>query len=90
VYGRDGDILFVVLGPYDKSPATVGNGSMSCFRFDSPEEVDAFYAKAIELGAVDEGPPGYRAPTYYMSYFRDLDGNKLCACNLGWRARAQD
>jgi hypothetical protein len=37
----------------------------------------------MELGAADEGPPGYRAPTYYMSYFRDPDGNKLCACSLG-------
>ena len=83
VYGRDGEVFFVVLGPYDKQPATVGNGSMSCFRFDGPAEVDVFYAKAMELGAADEGPPGYRAPTYYMSYFRDPEGNKLCACHLG-------
>lgn len=82
-YGRDGDVFFVVLGPYDKQPATVGNGSMSCFRFDTAAEVDSFYAKAMTLGAADEGPPGYRAPTYYMSYFRDPDGNKLCACSLG-------
>ena len=82
VYAKDGDIFFVLLGPYDQQPATVGNGSMSCFYFDSPGEVDAFYAKAMELGAADEGPPGYRGPTYYMSYFRDLDGNKLCACDL--------
>jgi catechol 2,3-dioxygenase-like lactoylglutathione lyase family enzyme len=82
IYGRDGDVFFVVLGAYNKQPATVGSGSMSCFRFDAPAEVDAFYAKAMALGAADEGQPGYRAPGYYMSYFRDLDGNKLCACNL--------
>jgi hypothetical protein len=47
------------------------------------EEVDAFHAKALALGGDDEGAPGYRAPKSYMSYFRDLDGNKLCACCMG-------
>jgi catechol 2,3-dioxygenase-like lactoylglutathione lyase family enzyme len=82
-YGRDGSLFFVVLGPYDKRPATVGNGSMSTFRFDTRAEVDAFHAKALALGGADEGAPGERAPRFYMSYFRDLDGNKLCAFNLG-------
>ena len=39
--------------------------------------------KALALGGSDEGAPGERAPKFYMSYFRDLDGNKLCAFNLG-------
>jgi catechol 2,3-dioxygenase-like lactoylglutathione lyase family enzyme len=82
VYGKHGRILFVVLGPYDKKPATVGNGAMHGFSFDTPAEVDEFYAKALALGGTDEGPPGYRAPGYYMSYFRDLDGNKLCAFKI--------
>ena len=55
------------------------NGTMISFRCNGPEEVDAFHARALSLGARDEGAPGYRAPQYYMSYFRDLDGNKLCA-----------
>ena len=63
--------------------ATVGNGAMSTFRFDTRAEVDAFHAKALALGGADEGAPGERAPGFYMSYFRDLDGNKLCAFNLG-------
>jgi catechol 2,3-dioxygenase-like lactoylglutathione lyase family enzyme len=79
VYGKDGRPFFVVLGPYNKKPATVGNGSMSTFHFDTCAEVDAFFAKAMALGGTDEGPPGERAPKFYMSYFRDLDGNKLCA-----------
>lgn len=79
VYGRDGGHCFVVLGPYDGKPATVGNGSMFGFRFDTREEVDAFHARALALGGTDEGAPGERAPTFYMSYLRDLDGNKLCA-----------
>lgn len=79
IYGKDGRHCFVVLGPYDGRPATVGNGSMFGFRFDTPGEVDEFHAKALALGGTDEGLPGYRAPKFYMSYFRDLDGNKLCA-----------
>jgi len=56
---------------------------MHGFRFDTREEVDAFYALALALGGIDEGAPGERAPKFYMSYFQDLDGNKLCAFSLG-------
>jgi catechol 2,3-dioxygenase-like lactoylglutathione lyase family enzyme len=83
VYGHCGQIFFVLLAPYDGKPASVGNGSMHGFRFDTPAEVDAFHAKALALGGTDEGAPAERAPGYYMSYFRDLDGNKLCAFNIG-------
>ncbi len=83
VYGRGGAFVFGVLGPYNKEPATAGNGTMIAFRCDSREEVDALHAKAIALGGRDEGAPGFRAPKYYMSYFRDLDGNKLCAYWVG-------
>ena len=79
VYGRDGRILFGVLGTFDGLPATVGNGTMLAFHFDRPEEVQAFHARALELGGTDEGAPGFRgASPFYMAYFRDLDGNKLC------------
>ena len=82
-YGKNGVIFFGVLGPFDKQPASVSNGSMISFCFNSRAAVDAFHQKALELGAKDEGAPGYRGPTYYMSYFRDLDGNKLCAACIG-------
>jgi predicted lactoylglutathione lyase len=42
------------------------------------EGVDKLYAKALSLGASDEGPPGERLPVFYGAYVRDLDGNKLC------------
>lgn len=88
VYGKDGVLTFGVLAPYNAEPATIGNGTLLAFRFDTPAEVDAFYAKALELGGTDEGPPGKRGPQLYMSYFRDLDGNKLCAfCLNAWQAR---
>ncbi len=83
VYGRDGAFVFGVLGPYNREPATAGNGTMIGFRCDSRAEVDSIHAKAIALGGRDEGAPGFRAPSFYMSYFRDPDGNKLCAYWVG-------
>jgi hypothetical protein len=83
VYGKDGSIFLVLLAPYDGQRATAGNGCMHGFRFDGQGEVDAFHAKALALGGTDEGAPGYRVPTFYMAYFRDLDGNKLCAFHFG-------
>jgi catechol 2,3-dioxygenase-like lactoylglutathione lyase family enzyme len=79
IYGKNGALIFGVLGPYNKEPATVGNGTMISFYCDSTAEVDAFYAKALELGGTDEGAPGLRGSRFYMSYFRDPDGHKLCA-----------
>lgn len=83
VYGKAGALTFGVLAPFDKQPASVGNGSMVAFSFDTRAEVDAFHARALVLGGRDEGAPGERGPGLYFSYFRDLDGNKLCAFCLG-------
>ncbi len=66
-----------VILPYDKQAATVGNGTMVALAVDSKDKVDAVYAKAIALGARDEGPAGPRGEGFYAGYFRDLDGNKL-------------
>lgn len=65
--------------PFDGNPATVGNGVMIAISMDSPDKVDAFHAKALELGGADEGASGPRGDTFYAGYFRDLDGNKLNA-----------
>jgi catechol 2,3-dioxygenase-like lactoylglutathione lyase family enzyme len=83
MFAKDGKLVFGVLSPYDKNPATAGNGTMISFDMPTREAVDAFYAKAIALGAKDEGAPGERGPGFYMAYFRDLEGNKFCACRLG-------
>lgn len=66
-----------VIYPFDGKPATVGNGVMVALECSGPAQVDALYAKAMELGATDEGKPGERFPGFYAAYFRDLDGNKL-------------
>lgn len=66
-----------VILPFDGKPATVGNGVMVALAMQKPEQVDALYAKAMSLGASDEGKPGPRGGGFYAGYFRDLDGNKL-------------
>lgn len=72
-----------VTKPFDGNPASVGNGVMVALAMDSTDKVDAFHAKAIELGATDEGKPGARGDGFYAGYFRDPDGNKLNAFFMG-------
>jgi catechol 2,3-dioxygenase-like lactoylglutathione lyase family enzyme len=83
LFGKNGAPVLGVLVPFDQKPATAGNGAMVAFDLPTREAVDAFYGKAIALGAQCEGPPGERGAGFYMSYFRDLEGNKFCACRIG-------
>ncbi len=69
--------FFAISSPYNKEKATVGNGVMISIKAPNPETVDLTHAKAIELGASNEGSPGPREPNSYCAYFRDLDGNKI-------------
>ncbi len=69
---------FAIHVPIDGKTATIGNGSMTAFGVENAEQVNKLYAKAIALGATDEGPAGPRGNDgFYAGYFRDLDGNKL-------------
>jgi catechol 2,3-dioxygenase-like lactoylglutathione lyase family enzyme len=75
----------VITKPYNGEPMHAGNGNMVALMMDSMDKVDAFHARALELGAADEGAPGFRGDPkfgYYFGYFRDLDGNKLAVFNL--------
>jgi len=72
-----------LINPYDGQPATSGNGTMVALVVDSRDKVDAVHAKAIELGARDEGPAGPRGEGFYAGYFRDPDGNKLAVFKAG-------
>lgn len=72
-----------VIKPYDGQPACVGNGSMVALVVDSKDKVDRLYARAIELGARDEGAAGPRGEGFYAGYFRDPDGNKLNVFCIG-------
>jgi catechol 2,3-dioxygenase-like lactoylglutathione lyase family enzyme len=75
--------MLFVIKPADGNKATIGNGVMVAFAAKNPEEVDKVYNKAISLGAQCEGPAGPRGEGFYAGYFRDADGNKLCAFVAG-------
>lgn len=79
-YGTgDGQPMLAICVPFNENEAACGNGNMVAFAAGGKPEVDVLYAKAIELGAVDEGEPGQRIEdTFYGAYVRDFDGNKLC------------
>jgi predicted lactoylglutathione lyase len=75
--------MIAVCKPYDEQPASAGNGSMFGLAAASREQVDAIHAAAIAAGGVCEGEPGMRTDTFYGAYFRDPDGNKICAFKMG-------
>jgi catechol 2,3-dioxygenase-like lactoylglutathione lyase family enzyme len=71
---------FWIQSPHDGKAASAGNGVHVCFNANSAEEVQAFHAKALQLGAHDEGKPGLRkeyTEDYYGAFVRDLDGHKI-------------
>ncbi|GAB5486702.1 MAG: VOC family protein [Parasphingorhabdus sp.] len=75
------DPMICLTPPYDEQQASCGNGTMIALKFDDNETVDKMHARALELGANDEGEPGWRMENvFYGAYFRDPDGNKLCVC----------
>jgi catechol 2,3-dioxygenase-like lactoylglutathione lyase family enzyme len=71
--------MLMVTRPYDNQPATIGNGGMVALQVDGKDDVEKLHAKALAMGGRCEGPPGPRGPFGEFAYFRDLDGNKLCA-----------
>lgn len=78
--------MLAVGRPYDGGPASGGNGTMVALSLNSRAEVDRLHARALELGAADEGAPGLRGPEalgYYFAYFRDADGNKIALFKIG-------
>lgn len=81
-----GQTMFSVITPFDERPASVGNGVMIALDVETPANVERIYAKALSLGATDEGHPHDRGSSmgFYGGYFRDLDGNKLVAYCLGY------
>ena len=77
-FGTGDDVQLVVITPADGQPATAGNGTMVALNVDTQEQVQRLHARAMDLGAIDEGAPGPRgSDTFYGAYFRDPDGNKI-------------
>jgi len=84
LWGTDpGQAALCLHKPFDGQPPSVGNGVMVALRVESPAAVDRVHAKAIALGAKDEGAPGPRGMGgFYAAYFRDPNGNKLNVFNF--------
>jgi predicted lactoylglutathione lyase len=78
-----GGAMLAVCTPYDGEAPSPGNSNMVAIAPGSKELVDKLHAKALELGASDEGAPGQRMDGFYGAYIRDLDGNKICFCHFG-------
>lgn len=90
IYEDDGvrELALWVGTPFDRQPASTGNGTMVAFMAPSWQAVDEFHAAALAHGGTSEGAPGLRAhysPDFYAAYVRDLDGNKLAAVCRGFR-----
>lgn len=69
-----------VKSPFDRAPASAGNGVMVAFQARSQEQVRDLHAAALGAGGSDEGPPGFRdayGPRFYVGYLRDPQGNKI-------------
>ena len=81
-YGpKDSDSHSVyVCPPFNKEPATFGNGIMIAFPAKSKEQVEAAHKAGLANGGKDEGAPGFRPAdqqTWYGAYLRDPVGNKI-------------
>jgi len=75
--------IFLIGRPFDGGAMAPGNGHMVALLAPSRMAVDRCHETALRLGGQDEGAPGLRPvyhQNYYGAYFRDPDGNKLCAC----------
>ena len=72
-----------VIKPFDKKPATVGNGCTIGFAMENPEQAKAWHDAGVAAGGTSiEDPPGIREGGFgqlYLAYLRDPSGYKLCA-----------
>ena len=80
-FAHDGGTL-ALSEPIDDAPATCANGFTLGFKCSSPEQVKELHDVAIANGGTTcEDPPGLRETNMgpiHLSYFRDLDGHKIC------------
>lgn len=78
-YGTGEGAMLAICIPFDEKEQHHGNGNMIAIPGGGQEGCKKLHAKALELGATNEGDPGERIPgVFYGAYVRDLDGNKIC------------
>ncbi len=87
-FGRYGKPAFWI-GESERAPSSVH----VAFQAQSRADVDAFYAAAMNAGAVDNGAPGLRPhyhADYYGAFVLDPDGNNIEAVYHGPVTRSAD
>ena len=79
--------MFMISEPINDKEATCSNGSTIGFRCGSGEKVKELHDVAVANGGTSiEGAPGVRNGSMgpmHLSYFRDLDGHKICGIHQG-------
>ncbi len=85
-YGAIGPFASAGLGVAGKPFLWITTGEKTAphlhvaFRAETREQVDEFYAAAMEAGGVDNGPPGLRLhyhANYYGAFVLDPDGHNI-------------
>jgi catechol 2,3-dioxygenase-like lactoylglutathione lyase family enzyme len=81
-YGKDKAVFWIGVDGSGKVPGEIGNakGLHIAFVAESAQAIDKWYAKALELGAKDNGKPGVRTeyhPNYYAAFVVDPNGWKI-------------
>ena len=78
---------FALSEPINDEVATCANGMTIGFRCNSAEQVKELHDVAVANGGTSvEDPPGLREGAMgpmHLSYFRDLDGHKICGIYRG-------
>jgi catechol 2,3-dioxygenase-like lactoylglutathione lyase family enzyme len=78
-FGKTYPEFWINLRP-DMAPVPPDSGAHICLRAKSTEEVDAFYAAALEAGGRSDGAPRLRPHDrvrYYAAFILDPDGNRI-------------
>lgn len=79
VWGAGNGAMLSIMKPFDGDKASVGNGVMVALKVASLDVITQMHSIALRNGGVDEGTPGPRGRSGDYGYFRDPDGNKICA-----------
>ncbi len=84
---KTGNAMLGVIKPHNGELATTGNGTMVAIAVDSIEMVGKLHAKALSVGATNEGTPGPRGKRgNEFAYCRDLEGHKLAFYSMARRS----
>lgn len=66
-----------IKAPFERLPASTGNGTMIAFSASSQQQVRNLYAAAIAAGGSDEGQSGFRksySSDFYVCYLNPNSG----------------